>query len=674
MRKPEPFGHAGVLEDVRLRLGLVLVLGLWLGPKVHAQDAELATDPELDAFRRMVDSDPFVGEGDDPLARDARDDEMRTMSLPGPNDVVGSRVPVRAGEVLTAIAGVRETSHRVRFTLRDGLVLVHEEMHFENRARVPAEVRYRLSVPEGATVFGFSACQSGNCADRDAAPTVQAEGIRDERGFAIEVRAAPITPRGEAQIVHVHWALRTPVRGGQIRFVLPPRGNDARIVPMELSVQAIDLVMPTVAGRPIESRHEVHPPNSPIVIEAFLPMTAELSATGFTVPCDRGRCARLRVVAPRPEIDAGDVIVAIDASPSTAVAARGRIAPAVRALLSILPPDARVRVVVFASRAFEMSHGWSSPEQIAALSLESAVEQDLGPATRFESLWREARPWAVRGVRLVMVGDGGLTESEAARAAFEAASEEGVLIRSINVADRVTTAPLRTAIERARGIAIDVGIEAEQASGQDRQALIARLMSLVATTSAERVSVLLGSRRIELGPLASGEEIVWEGPIETGQRAALEVDGIQYGARSSEAEVVSAIRSLAEVERMRGGSSPAVSRSGLPPETLLYSLRRRVMPAARACFRDDRRGRATHQVRAVMRLELADREITAADVDGSISEELRQCLLAALDRVEVPSFDGRVRANWPLYTEARMALPVLELWRDVADEVDRAMP
>lgn len=54
-----------------------------------------------------------------------------------------------------------------------------------------------------------------------------------------------------------------------------------------------------------------------------------------------------------------------------------------------------------------------------------------------------------------------------------------------------------------------------------------------------------------------------------------------------------------------------------------------------------------------------------------MSASLRRCLLAALDRVEVPGFTGRVRAHWPLYTEAVMTPPVLELWSDVAVEVDR---
>lgn len=741
MRKPEPLARSGVLSYMRF-LGALVVLALPF--TAHGQDAGISSaDPELEAFRRMIDADPFSGGGEDPLGRD---EAIRGMSLPGPDEIVEPRISPRTGEVLTAIPGVRESAHHTHITLRDGLALVHEELHFESNARVPAEVRYRLSVPEGAVLTGLSVCQNAGCragmpansfyayddavrarsAHAEALPIAHAERTRDERGLAIVIDAAPIAPRRDALIAHVHWAVRTPIRGGQIRFVLPPRGNDARIVPMELSVHAVDLVSPAVNGRPIELRHETPPANVPLLVEASLPITAGLSASGYVVPCDRGRCARLRVVASRPEIGEGDVVIAIDASPSTLVSARGRIAPAARALVSMLPSNARVRVLTFASRAIELSHGWSSPAQLASVPLESAVERELGPATRFEALFGEMGPWVTRGVRLVVIGDGGMTESEAARAAFDAAARQGMAISSVNVADRSTTGALRAAIERVRGLAVDVGGEAEEAAGgRGDGALVARLMALLATTSVRRAGVITGSRRMDLGSLSSGEELVWEGAIETRQRVILEVDGSEHAASVPDGELALALRALADEGRtgfsaldssdLAGehschvggpyrsasavgtpelgiaqarirrcesevGSSerfleePESRPSRLPPEALRYSLRRRVIPAARACFRDDRAGRVAYQVRVVIRMELGDREITAAEVDGSIDESLRQCLLAALDRVEIPNFDGRIRAHWPLYTEAEMAPPVLELWPEVADEVDRMVP
>ncbi|MDQ3035513.1 MAG: hypothetical protein M3Y87_24115, partial [Myxococcota bacterium] len=115
-------------------------------------------------------------------------------------------------------------------------------------------------------------------------------------------------------------------------------------------------------------------------------------------------------------------------------------------------------------------------------------------------------------------------------------------------------------------------------------------------------------------------------------------------------------------------------RRGIPSRVLLASLRRRVIPPARACFRADRAGRSSYQERAEIQIELADREIVAARVGGEIGASLRQCLLEALDRIEVPAFDGRVIVTWPLYTAPTLPAPVLELAPEIADEVDRVAP
>ena len=122
------------------------------------------------------------------------------------------------------------------------------------------------------------------------------------------------------------------------------------------------------------------------------------------------------------------------------------------------------------------------------------------------------------------------------------------------------------------------------------------------------------------------------------------------------------------------GGEPVERPSRLPPRALLRSLRSRVIPPARACFRADRRGRGAYQERAEIRIELADREIVESDVRGEIQPALRACLLRALDNLDVPGFEGRVIVTWPLYTAPTMPPPVLELRPDVADEVDRAIP
>ncbi|AKF10091.1 VWA domain-containing protein [Sandaracinus amylolyticus] len=706
--------------------------------------AQDAGTPELDEFRRMVDADPFTAEESDPIGTSAGDAEMRTMRLPEPEEIVEERIPPVSGDVLTAIPGVRETEHRAEIELREGVAIVHERITLTSSARVPAEARYRLAVPEGAVLVALEVCAAGACrtgiADRttgplgayddaarasgsSAAPIAHATNARDERGDAIVVRAAPVRRAGLE--VRVAWAVRTIVRGGRVRFLVPARGNDARVVDTRWTVRAIDLVAPSIDGVPIETREETRPSSVPIALGATLPLTAGVRATASSVPCAAGRCARLRVVAGRPSIAGGDVIVAIDASPSTVASARGRIAPTVRTLLSMLPSGARVRVVAFAARAEEVGASWVAPTAVDSGALDLAVERELGSATRFEALWALVGPWARRGTRVVIVGDGGLTASATGAGAFASAAREGVILASVDVADRASTTALRSAIEGANGVVIDAGAEAQGATaGRGSEPLVARLTSALAPVAMRAVSVRIGDTRHALGVLREGEELVWEGPLSGATTSAsITVDGTTTRASAAGAEIGPALTALADrgatalaaidasdVARGDAGSCrargpyasnsgvvargetialahtrrcdppPATSaldrprrehRSGVPARVLLASLRRRVIPPARACFRADRAGRASYQERAELRVELADREIVAVQVGGAIEEALRTCLEGALDGLDVPGFDGRVIVTWPLYTAPTLPPPVLELRSDVADEVDR---
>jgi hypothetical protein len=99
-------------------------------------------------------------------------------------------------------------------------------------------------------------------------------------------------------------------------------------------------------------------------------------------------------------------------------------------------------------------------------------------------------------------------------------------------------------------------------------------------------------------------------------------------------------------------------------------LRQRILPMSRGCFRRDRAGRADYQVRAVFVFELADREVVAASVQGQIAEELRSCLLHAVDGLLVPRFTGRVVVRYPLVTEREPLPSQVELTAGTADEVD----
>jgi hypothetical protein len=110
--------------------------------------------------------------------------------------------------------------------------------------------------------------------------------------------------------------------------------------------------------------------------------------------------------------------------------------------------------------------------------------------------------------------------------------------------------------------------------------------------------------------------------------------------------------------------------SRLPSRSLLDLLRQRIVPVARGCFREDRRGRPNYQTRAVFEFRLADREVVDAEVTGRLTPELRACLLAAIDTLEIPRFDGTVRVRYPIYTAPQLPPPTLTLDTEVADAVD----
>ncbi|MBC7173782.1 MAG: hypothetical protein H5U40_15180 [Polyangiaceae bacterium] len=116
-------------------------------------------------------------------------------------------------------------------------------------------------------------------------------------------------------------------------------------------------------------------------------------------------------------------------------------------------------------------------------------------------------------------------------------------------------------------------------------------------------------------------------------------------------------------------ASDALAGRGVPAEVLLDNLRSRIVPAARRCLRDDRHGRLDYAVRAVFRFRLEDREITRADVEGTIDDALRACLLTTVDTLDVPRFEGAIVVSYPIYTERAEQPPVIELAPDVEERL-----
>jgi hypothetical protein len=717
-----------------------------------------------------IHADPFDGGELDPLAVD-RSDQLEAVSPTRSDEEVHEHVPVQRGEVLEAIAGVREEGHTVDIRLAHGLAVVDTEMRFTSSARHAAEVRYRLAVPEGASLAGLEVCNAVGCRSglvedvaglssyddvvrgrgrNGALPAGHAALRRDARGVAIVVRAAPVQREGRVVgtgmqraaagdgplTVRVRYVIEAPVRGGRVRFALPSRGRDARAAVARLRVRSDELSGARVDGRDaVEDAVERSPAES-AEVSASLTGAPAIAVEAWQARCGSAWCARLRAVAAPRSGPPRDVIVLLDASPSTHGSARGRIAPAVAAVLSTLPTGSRVAVAVFAARAEAVIGSFVPPTEVSLVEVARALDRELGSATRFEAGWELVAPWVgrARSPVVLVVGDGGLTTGEGARRALERARAAGVMLASLDVADRPSTPRLREAFESVGGLVLDAGPEAERAAaGHGMDALEERLSVALAPMAAPRVEVRLGSRVVQLGALAAGEQRVWEGVVSgrgaislragsSTSRAAAPVAGLELVLRDR-AERAAGTRerplSLAAVEsvgtagtcgeaRLESVDAPVASdvhlvlaearacdtqsaqatvatgppsgriarlvqserQSQLPPQSLLEMLRQRIVPVARGCFREDRAGRPSYQTRAVFHLRLSDREVVEARVEGRISAELSSCLQRAVDTLEIPRFDGTVAVRYPIYTAPELPPPTLALEPHVADAVD----
>ncbi len=702
--------------------------------------------------------------GQDPIGTDPNDG-LESVTPPGADEEVREVLPVLRGAVLTAISGVREEQHEVEVTLGHGFALVDVRMRFVSSARHLAELRYRLAVPQGASLAelevsnaqgsrsGLVDASAGNLGPYDDAvrsrganlPVAHAALVRDGNGDAIFLRAAPVaregrvrsdgtrTPPGAGPLnVRVRYVVATPLRGGRARLMLPARGADNRVVPAHIRVRSDELSGAAVDGIDALERAVERAAWQPAEITARLAAGPSIALEAFQVRCGTESCTRLRAVALPSARRPRDVIVLLDASPSTNGPARGRIGPSLAALLSSLPRQSRVSIAVFASRAEAVIEEPTDSTNVSLVEIARALERPLGSATRFEAAWTLVGPWVqrARDPLIVLIGDGGLTSGADTQRAFAELRASGATFASVNVSDRPSTDALRNSVGGAGGLVLEVGAEADRAArAHGMDALDERLSPLFAPVLG-RVRARIGNRTIEIGSLRAGEELVWEGraarasivssrtlrasaaPAElslvlrdrveraSGQRplrlaavAAESIDRVtacNERASSASAPVGNGERlTLADPRRcdrpavpetastpqtLRTPQSGRLARregvSHLPPGSLLEMLRQRIVPIARGCFRSDRAGRASYQTRAIFEFSLADREIASANVSGRITQELRSCLLAAVDTLEIPRFDGTVHVRYPIYTAPELAPPTLTLDADIADAVD----
>jgi hypothetical protein len=755
------------------------VLALFICVCVCQLVSAQAVKPRVD-HDNIEDTLPLTDDPSDPIGIDREPVAPPDAAPSGKVQAIdrgkfGPEPPVfgaHVGEVLTAVPSLRERAHRERVELAGGLAAVSAELDFENSAEKPAELVYRLAVPSDAALASLEVCNSHGCRPgvpdargpfynayddtvqaRDPhggsalLPAADARRISDERGTALLIRAAPVS-RSQWLQVKLGYLTNAVVHGGVARLRLPARGTDPRAAPLELSASAKDLSELQANGLPL--------PESGLHADAWasVELSGRAAISGirselWKLPCGRSSCARAYAVAAPERAAPADIVLALDASPSTEGGARSRMLVAIAALLARAPDGSRVRALRFASRAVPLVSERKDPRDLALSSFASvAFEAELGAATRFEAAWSAIESLGFRATNLrklvVIIGDGGLTTGPARP--FEAAKRAGVEVAVINLADRATDPALARGAALSGGAVIDAGSEAAAAvRGAAPDALEERLAAvfqparavvhvsgavtalaplplrggeslLIEAKSNAGLNLQLGGRnlsaqkpsrdfaggapahaaqataRSEDGPppgLVAVDKIDLgrDGDRPLGQAARINPAGKpaahscdrrgpprRQGGLSSDALPISLAEERAVCAVPKPATKPAATEpeagTSMPGSPLLSMLRQRILPAARGCFRRDRAGRADYQVRAVFEFQLADREVVSARVEGKIAEDLRNCLLTAIDSLAVPRFSGRVVVRYPLVTEREPTSAQVELTAAAASDVD----
>ena len=729
-------------------------------PRARAQ-ADVGLDEAAARFRALVNADPFAGDQSlgvtpDPLATD-RNSSLADAEMPSEDELLTERFSVADGEVLDAIAGVREREHRVSVELAYGLAMIRHELTLESTATHAAEVRYRLALPAGAIPFSLEVCaeargcRTGQIADpnqplSDYDAAVLARGVydatqapiasleRSEDGRFLVVRASAIealttggdgTRTPHSLTVRVAYSVPLEARGGVVRLLLPARGVDVRVADSEVRVVAEDLVVPRVDGVELEAGASItQRANQAIEIDAMVPRTWTTHADAWTIPCRvepwtlHGRtehCTWVRAMSSRSTADVRNVVLAIDVSPSMDAGASGLVPQAAMALLAQLAPHARVRLVAFAARSARVVAEGVAPSAITEDMIHRAMELPLGSATRFEALHEAIAPWLTeRDLRVVWIGDGGMTRSARALELASQAHAARVDFELVSVASRPATAALLQLNDVLGGHWFAVHDEALRSTQNEagraalRELLAASLVaaspqrlvvsddapralrpgaSIVFATHAARVqsvqlqgAVVRPSRASGDLALAIAARVANARRLVAANPAALLVcapEGVPV--RPMTPRVTRLMNHFGPVERRSCGAPPAAVvvaelRASLPSRALYRNLLRSVVPELRECFRADRRGREAYSIRAQLMLLISDQEVQDVRVEGDIADALRTCMVTALDALDVPAFEGAILARWPLHTEPSLPAARIELHPDLASAIDEFAP
>lgn len=736
------------------------------------------------AHAQPLPDDPFPHDADDASDPIGLDDDARSLDRIAAERVApraeakavdlsfGPEPPVasaRAGEILTAVPAVREGSHRVRVTLEPGLARIEVELTLTSTADKPSEALYRLRLPPNAWLAGVTVCNARGCRDgveehapegRSAydaavlaranrqdkhAPLPVAHAQLDREHAALLLRAAPITQQ-EPLTLRVRYEADAPMHGGTVRLSLPSRGMDPRAAQTEVVLEAPELLDARVGGQAASFGRGGAP--EPLVTEPWtaLLLTAHARANAAPIAqlqrmrCDGAPCVRARAWAGPRELAPRDIIVMLDASPSTEGPARGRLLAAIAAILDAAPSGSRARALAFAARAEPIIAKPVDPGMVALAPFAPHIENEsLGAATRFDSAWALAESWlndretrAPSKLRplVVVVGDGGLSVraehagDRSTQRAFARAKKLGVEVSAVNVADRGATTALLNGVQLTGGVVIGAGAAAELAArGREREPLQEQIGALFAPTVGRAAiagvaglgALRAGEALLYMGPSSGHTALQWSTsvsasarrssapysvrastplvaadphdiksaqqlalkwpnpPVGTGKKTRCDRRGppsARGGLSSDEAPVALAEERACAVAQKAKDQANAALGKGMPADPLLDMLRHRVLPFARDCFRHDRAGKSDYELRAVFVFSLAEREVISADVEGRIPETLRQCLMGAVDTLDVPRFTGTVEVRYPLVTESAPKAEQIQLTQVAAKAVD----
>jgi hypothetical protein len=445
----------------------------------------------------------------------------------------------RVGEVLSAVPSLHEKSHHVRVELSAGLASVESELEFENSATTPAELAYRLSVPDDAALGTLEVCSARGCRSGlidpsgerlnayddavqarapkpgPALPVADARKLRDARGSALLIRAAPLAHDAWLR-VHVGYVAAAVQHGGVVRFGLPARGMDPRAAPLELLVRASELTDLRADGLPIGDA-AVHADAWSTVELTGRAAVSGMAKEVWRVPCGGGSCLRAYFAAAPAQLAPLEIVLAIDASPSTEGSARSRLVATIAAILARAPQGSHLRALRFASRAVPLIAERKEPRELALDAFAPvAFEAELGAATRFESAWQLIESWGLAKSKqkklVVIVGDGGITTG-AARP-FEAARRAGVEVAVVNVSDRASAQALVQGAALTGGAVVEAGAEADAVARRASPDRLEERVAALFQPGLGRLRAPRGLRANQLGlELRAGDSLCVEGRV-----------------------------------------------------------------------------------------------------------------------------------------------------------------